>query len=86
MKIAVEPPKEELTKELLEILVCPEDKGGLWYLQAEAILYNPRLKLKYKIQDGIPIMLVEESEQADQNEHKRLLKLAEDAGIDTKSS
>ena len=28
---------------LLEILACPEDKGPLYYLADEDVLYNPRL-------------------------------------------
>ena len=32
-----------LAAELLEILACPEDKGPLYYLEAESVLYNPRL-------------------------------------------
>lgn len=46
---------------LLAILACPEDKGPLYYLDDEAVLFNPRLKRTYEIRDDIPVMLVEES-------------------------
>ena len=36
---------------LLEILACPEDKGPLFYLEDEDILYNPRLRRIYRIED-----------------------------------
>ena len=39
---------------LLEILACPEDKGPLYYLEDEALLYNPRLHRRYDVRDGIP--------------------------------
>ena len=57
---------------LLEILVCPEDKGPLWYLEADAILYNPRLHRAYPVRDGIPVLLVGEAREVDETEHDRL--------------
>jgi len=62
-----------LDPQLLEILACPEDKGPLLYFEDEDALYNPRLKRRYRIQDGIPIMLVDEAEAVDDVEHERLL-------------
>lgn len=57
---------------LVEILVCPEDKGPLWYLEDEAVLYNPRLRRAYPIRDGIPVLLVGEARGVDDAEHDRL--------------
>jgi uncharacterized protein YbaR (Trm112 family) len=62
-----------LDPQLLEILACPEDKGPLLYFEDEDSLYNPRLKRRYRIQDGIPIMLIDEAEEVDDEEHERLL-------------
>jgi len=58
---------------LLEILACPEDRGPLYYLEDEETLYNPRLKRRYAIRDGIPIMLIDEAETVDDAEHERLM-------------
>ena len=58
---------------LLTILACPEDKGPLLYFEDEDSLYNPRRKRRYRIQDGIPIMLIDEAEDVDDAEHERLL-------------
>ena len=33
-----------LSPKLLEILACPEDKGPLYYVESEDLLYNPRLQ------------------------------------------
>lgn len=44
---------------LLDILVCPEDKGPLEYHEDEQVLVNPRLGKAYPIEDGIPVMLVD---------------------------
>ena len=70
-----------LDTQLLEILACPEDKGPLLYFEDEDSLYNPRLKRRYRVQDGIPIMLVDEAEAVDDAEHERLLAKAAEQGI-----
>jgi len=70
-----------LDPQLLEILACPEDKGPLLYFADEDSLYNPRLKRRYRVQDGIPVMLVEEAETIDDAEHDRLLAKADAEGI-----
>jgi uncharacterized protein YbaR (Trm112 family) len=61
---------------LLRILVCPIDKRGLLYFADEAILYNPRLRRIYRIEDGVPVMLAERAEPAAEEEHNRLTKRA----------
>ena len=57
---------------LLEILACPDDKGPLYYVEDEELLYNPRLRRAYEIRDGIPVMLVDEARAVDDAEHERL--------------
>jgi uncharacterized protein len=66
---------------LLEILACPEDKGPLLYFADEASLYNPRLHRRYAISDGIPDMLIEDSETVPPEEHERLMAKAGAEGI-----
>ena len=70
-----------LASQLLDILACPSDKGPLLYFAAEDSLYNPRLRLRYSIVDGIPIMLIDKAETLDDAEHDRLVALAADSGI-----
>lgn len=70
-----------LDPKLLDILACPEDKGPLLYFAADKVLYNPRLKRKYRIDDDVPVMLVEESSQASAAEHEALLAKAKAEGI-----
>ncbi len=66
---------------LLEILACPEDKGPLFYLEDENSLYNPRLQRIYRVEDDIPIMLIDEVDEVDENEHKRIIEKVESDGI-----
>jgi len=70
-----------LDSRLLAVLACPEDKGPLYYVPAENLLYNPRLHRRYDIVDGIPVMLVEEATTVDDAEHDRLQALIESEGI-----
>jgi uncharacterized protein YbaR (Trm112 family) len=62
-----------LDPQLLEILACPDDKGPLYYLADEAMLYNPRLHRRYDIRDDIPIMLVDEATTVGDDEHGRIM-------------
>jgi uncharacterized protein len=57
---------------LLEILACPEDKGPLYYLADEDVLYNPRLHRVYDVRDDIPVMLIEEARAVDDAESARI--------------
>ena len=50
-----------LDPQLLEILACPKDKGPLRYLESEQLLVNERLGLAYRIDDGIPVLLIDEA-------------------------
>lgn len=51
-----------LKKELIDILACPACKGELMYEQDNQKLTCHRCRLKYRIEDDIPIMLIEEAE------------------------
>jgi uncharacterized protein YbaR (Trm112 family) len=70
-----------LDPQLLEILACPEDKGSLLFFATEQVLYNPRLKRKYRVENDVPQMLIEESKIADLAEHERLLAIAKRDGV-----
>ena len=52
---------------LLEILVCPLTKGPLVYDTENQELISEQAGLAYPIRDGIPIMLVDEARQLDDN-------------------
>ncbi|MEV0278936.1 Trm112 family protein [Streptomyces sp. NPDC050610] len=59
---------------LLRILACPLDKGPLSLVETENLLYNPRLRRRYPIVDGIPQLLPTSGEPVSDDEHERLLK------------
>ncbi|MGC9154351.1 MAG: Trm112 family protein [Ferrimicrobium sp.] len=72
-----------LAPDFVAILACPVDHEPLLYIESERALYNPRLKRKYRIEDDIPILLIEEAELVDDKEHVRLLGLASDKSPQT---
>lgn len=59
--------------ELLEILVCPESKAPL--IQVGNWLYStdPKTRRRYDIRDGIPNMLIDESEVISEEEFKKVM-------------
>jgi uncharacterized protein len=69
-----------LDASLLKILACPVDKGSLLYFRNEMVLYNPRLRRRYRVTEGIPVMLAAEAEHVSEAEHARLIQLASTSG------
>jgi len=62
-----------LDPQLLAILACPVDKGPLYYVADEDLLYNPRLKRRYDVRADIPVMLPDEATIVEDVEHDRLM-------------
>ncbi|WP_333619107.1 Trm112 family protein [Dietzia sp.] len=60
-----------LDPRLLEIIACPVDRGPLSPVSGDR-LYNPRLHLVYRIEDGIPVLLADEATEAGQAEQAAL--------------
>lgn len=55
-----------LAPELLKILVCPKSKAPLEYHAGPPeVLVCRESRLVYPVQDGIPVMLIEEAEPLD---------------------
>lgn len=62
-----------LEQALLKILVCPVDKRGLLYFPDDRLLYNPRLRRRYRVTDGVPVLLAHQAETVSDVEHSRLM-------------
>ena len=52
-----------ISKDLLEILACPQCKGELRLTPAQDGLICERCRLLYEIRDDIPIMLIDEAKR-----------------------
>lgn len=52
-----------LSADLLSILVCPACKGDLVYDERANTLTCNACRLRYRVEDDIPVMLVDEAEK-----------------------
>ena len=52
-----------ISQELLDILCCPETKADLVLDGNTLVSVDKNTRRRYRIEDDIPIMLIEESEQ-----------------------
>jgi len=52
-----------IDKELLDILACPKCKGDVVLTEGGDGLVCRACKLLYEIQDGIPVMLIDEAKK-----------------------
>ncbi len=68
---------------LLGVLVCPIDKRGLLYFADDAVLYNPRLRRLYRIENDIPLMLPGLAVPVPDEEHDRLMGCARRGEVTT---
>ena len=63
-----------ISKDLLEILCCPETKADLILDGDFLISVDKETRRKYRIEDDIPIMLIDESEKLDIEEWKKIMR------------
>ena len=78
-----------LADALVEVLVCPKSKQPLIYFprgeadrdEADGFLLCPASGLRYPIQDGVPVMLVDEATAVDAATVKTLVARARQLGL-----
>ncbi len=63
-----------ISKDLLDILCCPESKADLVLDGNFLVSVDKNTRRRYRIEDDIPIMLIEESEQLDMETWKEIMK------------
>jgi uncharacterized protein YbaR (Trm112 family) len=71
-----------LDARLLEILACPDDKGPLYYFEAEGFLLCPACRRRYEVRDDIPVMLIDEATVLSDAEAEALLTRAAELGLE----
>jgi uncharacterized protein YbaR (Trm112 family) len=62
-----------ISKELLDILCCPETKADLVLDGDTLVSTDSKTRRRYKIIDDIPVMLIDESEQLSYDEWKSIM-------------
>jgi uncharacterized protein YbaR (Trm112 family) len=63
-----------ISKELLEILCCPESKAELILDGDTLVSTDKQTRRRYRIEDDIPIMLIDESEKLDMETWMEIMK------------
>jgi hypothetical protein len=63
-----------ISKELLDILCCPETKADLVLDGDTLVSTDKKTRRRYKIVDDIPVMLIDESEQLSMDEWTEIMK------------
>ena len=79
-----------LPSELLEVLVCPKSKQPLIYFprgvadakDEDAFLVCPASKLRYRVERGVPVLLVDEAESLTDQQVSGLVSRAKELGLD----
>jgi uncharacterized protein YbaR (Trm112 family) len=72
----------KIDPELMEILVCPQSHARL--VQVGDWLYStdPATRRRYPIREGIPIMLIDESEVVDQDQFREIMQQVQEKTSD----
>lgn len=78
-----------LADELLAHLVCPQSHGPLIYFprgerdqdEADGFLVCPASRLRYRVEAGVPVLLVDEAEELSQARVETLISRARDLGF-----
>ena len=78
-----------LAPDLLDILVCPKSKQPLVYFpkgesgadEKTEFLLCPASRLRYRIEDGVAVLLVDEAEELPAGEVDRLVQRARALGL-----
>jgi uncharacterized protein YbaR (Trm112 family) len=63
-----------ISKDLLDILCCPETKADLVLDGNTLVSTDKKTRRRYRIEDDIPIMLIDESEQLSMEEWTEIMK------------
>ena len=63
-----------ISKDLLVILCCPETKADLVLDGNTLVSTDKKTRRRYRIEDDIPIMLIDESEQLSMEEWTEIMK------------
>ncbi len=62
-----------ISKELLDILCCPETKADLVLDGETLVSTDKKTRRRYRIEDDIPVMLIDESEQLSIDEWQKIM-------------
>ncbi len=65
--------KEFISKELLDMLCCPETKAALVLDDDTLVSTDAKTRYRFKIKEGIPILLIDEAETLSKAEWEKIM-------------
>lgn len=68
-----------IKEELLRMLCCPLSKAGLVEYQGRLVSTDINTRRAYRIKDGIPVLLIEESEELPLEDWQRIIEKSSSA-------
>jgi uncharacterized protein YbaR (Trm112 family) len=77
----------ELADDLLDVLLCPDAREPLYYFpsgdgdETEGFLFCEASRRTYRIEQGIPVMLVDDSELLSEADASGLARRAQEGGL-----
>lgn len=71
----VHPEALPFAQDLFDLMVCPESRKPLRYVEKRLISSDSATRRAYRVEDGIPVMLIEESTVLSESEWQRLMAL-----------
>ena len=63
-----------ISKDLLDILCCPETKAELVLDGETLVSTDKKTRRRYRVEDDVPVMLIDESEQLSMEEWTEIMK------------
>lgn len=60
-------------RDLFDLLVCPEARTPLAWVEGRLVSTDAQTRRAYRVADGMPVMLIEESEVLPEAEWRRLI-------------
>lgn len=69
---------QDIDQDLMSILVCPESHARLIHVGDWLYSTDPKTRRRYPVRDGIPIMLIDESEVVPEAEFEKIIAQAKE--------
>ncbi|MDA3962068.1 MAG: Trm112 family protein [Planctomycetota bacterium] len=62
-----------IDQDLFDLLVCPESRAPLKFVDGRLVSTDAKTRRAYRIDEGIPVMLIDESQQLDADAWQALM-------------
>ena len=78
--MSTDQPKLPFDQDLFDLLVCPQARTALKFVGGRLVSTDPATRRAYRVDDGIPVMLIEESTVLSEGEWRQVMDQAGPVG------